>query len=122
MIGFLTSLFSSGAMSAVTKIATEAIETDKESAEAKALFVKTLDPNGNMRRQLSAFACIAYGYYLLVTSILVFMVAFDLGDASGAAKAADMMKELFLPITSAWGAIVGASFGVNGVNSFKGRP
>ena len=122
MIGFLSALFSGGAMKAITTIATEAIETDKESAEAKALFVKTLDPNGNMRRQLSNFACVAYGYFLIVTSLLAFMQAFGLGDAAGAAKATSMMQDLFLPITTAWGAIVGASFGVNGMNSFKGRP
>ena len=109
-------------MDAITTIATEAIETDKESAEAKALFVKTLDPNGSMRRDLSRFACIAYGFYLVVVSALSFVVAFNLGDQAGAATAAGMMKELFLPITTAWAGIVGASFGVNGVNSFKGRP
>ncbi len=121
MIGFLTSLFSSGAMKTIETIATEAIETDKESAEAKALFVKTLDPNGNMRRTLSRFACIAYGYYLVVASILLFMVAFEIGDATGAETAATMVKELFLPITTAWGSIVAASFGVNGVNSFRDK-
>jgi hypothetical protein len=35
--------------------------------------------------------------------------------------AAGRMTELFLPITGSWGAIVSASFGVNGVNSYKGR-
>ena len=121
MVGFLTSLFSSGAMNAITEIATEAIETDKESAEAKALFIKTLDPNGQMRRSLSIFACVAYGWYLVITTFLIFMQAFGLGDAAGAATAAGMMKDLFVPITTAWATIVGASFGVNGVNSFKGH-
>lgn len=53
---------------------------------------------------------------------LSFMVAFNVGDTAGAETAAGMMQDLFLPITTAWGGIVGASFGVNGVNSFKGRP
>ena len=108
-------------MTAIENIAMEAIDTDKESAEAKSLFIKTLDPNGNMRRELSRFACIAYGYYLLVTSVFVFMVAFKLGDAEGAKIAAGMMADLFLPITGSWAAIVSASFGVNGVNSYKGN-
>jgi hypothetical protein len=122
MLGFLTSLISGGAVGAIERIASEAIETDKESAEAKALFVKTLDPNGKMRRDLSKFACLAYGFYLLAMVVLSFMVAFNVGDTAGAGKAATMMQDLFLPITTAWGGIVGASFGVNGVNSFKGRP
>jgi len=121
MLGFLTSLFSSGVVGSVERIASEAIETDQESAEAKALFIKTLDPNGLMRRELSRFACVAYGFYLVATTGLMLMQAFDWGNAAGAAAAAGMMKELFLPITTAWGGIVGASFGVNGVNSFKGR-
>lgn len=121
MIQFLTALFSGGTTKAITEIATEYIQTDKESAEAKALMVKVLDPNGNMRRELSRFASIAYGYYLIVTSILIYMVAFKLGDPEGAKLAAEMMTELFLPITGSWAAIVSASFGVNGINSFKGR-
>ena len=121
MIGLLTSIFSGGGLKSLTDVATEYIQTDKESAEAKSLLIKVLDPNGLMRRQLSTFASIAYGYFLIVTSILLFMVAFNWGDAEGAAIAAGMMKDLFFPITTAWGAIVGASFGVNGMNSYKGK-
>jgi hypothetical protein len=121
-MNWLTSLFSGGLVGSIERIASEAIETDKESAEAKALFVKTLDPNGKMRRDLSRFSCIAYGFYLAATTVLLFMQAFEVGDASGAALAADNMTDLFLPITTAWGGIVSASFGVNGVNSYKGRP
>ena len=121
MLGFITSLFSSGAVSAIENIATEAITTDKESAEAKSLFVKTLDPNGKMRRDLSQFACKAYGFYLVSTTILIFMHAFGLGDTVASKEAMDGMKELFLPITTAWGSIVGASFGVNGMNSYKDK-
>ena len=122
MLGFLTSLISGGVVGSIERIASEAIETDKESAEAKALFVKTLDPNGKMRRDLSKFACLAYAFYLVAMVTLSFMVAFNVGDADGATTAASLMQDLFLPITSAWGAIVGASFGVNATNSFKGRP
>ena len=119
MFGFLSSLFSSGIVGSIERIASEAIETDKESAEAKALFVKTLDPNGMMRRELSRFACISYGFYLLATTILVFLHAFNVGDPVESKVAMDAMTELFLPITTAWGGIVGASFGVNGLNAVK---
>ena len=122
MIGFLSSLFSGGLVGSIERIASEAITTDKESAEAKALFVKTLDPNGKMRRDLSRFACRAYGFYLVAMVTLSFMVAFNFGDHVGAFDAAEMMKGLFLPITTAWSAVVAASFGVNGMNSYKGRP
>lgn len=116
------SFLSGGVVDSVERLASEFIETDMESAEAKALMVKTLDPNGKMRRDLSRFACKAYAFYLVAMVILSFMVAFGVGDAVGAETAAGMMVDLFLPITTAWSAIVAASFGVNGMNSFKGRP
>ena len=110
-----------GVVQSLENLASEFIETDMESAEAKALMVKTLDPNGKMRRDLSRFACKAYGFYLIAMVLLSFMVAFGIGDAAGATEAAKMMQDLFLPITAAWSAIVGASFGVNATNSIKGR-
>ena len=122
MFGAIAKLLSGGLVGSIENIASEWIETDMESAEAQALMIKTLDPNGKMRRDLSRFACKAYGFYLLAMVTLSFMVAFALGDAVGAETAANMMQDLFLPITTAWSAIVAASFGVNGVNSFKGRP
>lgn len=122
MIGFLTSLFSSGAVNAIERIASEAIETDKESAEAKALWIKTLDPNGLMRRELSRFACIAYGFYLTVTAVLIMVHSFGWGTNPEESKQAiDAMTALFTDVTTAWGVIVTASFGVNGVNSFKNK-
>ena len=70
--------FSGGIVQSIENIAKEWITTDMESAEARALMVKTLDPNGKMRRDLSRFACNAYGFYLVVTVGLIFMsVAFD---------------------------------------------
>lgn len=122
MLAFLGSLFSSGIVGSVERLASEAIETDKESAEAKALFVKVLDPNGKMRRDLSRFASTAYGFYLISTTILIFMHAFGWGDPVASKEAMDAMAELFLPITASWASIVAASFGVNGVNAHKGRP
>lgn len=118
----LTALLSGGLVGSIEKLGSEWIETNQEKAEAQALMVKTLDPNGKMRRDLSRFACLAYGFYLVAMVILSFMVAFGWGDTAGAATAADLMQDLFLPITGAWSGIVAASFGVNATNSFKGRP
>lgn len=111
--------FTGGITKSIENIASEWIETDLESAEAKALMVKTLDPNGRMRRDLSRFACIMYAFYLIPTVFLVVMASFGIGDVEGADKAMAMLTELFMPITTAWGGIVGASFGVNGLNSHK---
>jgi len=117
-----TDIFTGGATKAIADIASEWIETDKETAEAKAVMVKALDPNGNLRRVVTQFTCIGYGFYLVNMVALSYMVAFNLGDSAGAVDAAGMMKDLFFPITTAFGTIITASFGVNGVNSLKGRP
>lgn len=121
MLSFLTSLFTGGAMSSIERIASEAIETDMESAEAKTLIVKALDPNGKMRRDLSKFASKAYGFYLISTTILIFMHSFGVGDVNASKEAMIAMSDLFTPITASWAAIVTASFGVNGVNAHKGN-
>ena len=105
----------------VERLASEFIETDMESEEAKALMIKTLDPNGLMRRDLSRFACWAYGFYLVAMVGLSFMVAFNIGDVIGAKEAAILLGGLFLPITTSWAAIVSASFGVNAANAIKLR-
>lgn len=120
-MNWLTSLFSGGLVGSIERLGSEWIETNQEKAEAQALMVKTLDPNGKMRRDLSRFACAAYGFYLVAMVLLSFMVAFNVGDTAGAETAASMMQDLFMPITTAWAGIVGASFGVNGVNSYKGQ-
>ena len=118
----LSSLFASPIVGAIENIALEAIETDKESAEAKSLYIKTLDPNGKMRRDLSRFACTAYGFYLVAMVLLIVMHFFGIGDAVASLEAMKAMNDLFLPITTAWGGIVTASFGVNGMNSYKATP
>ena len=120
-MGFLAKLFGGGLAQTVENIALEAIETDIEKAEASSIFVKALDPNGNMRRVLSQFACVAYGFYLVSTTVLVFMHSFEFGNPVQSKEAIDAMTALFTPITTAWGAIVSASFGVNGVNSYKAK-
>ena len=111
-----------GVVGSVERLASEFIETNMETAEAKSLFIKTLDPNGKMRRDLSRFSCRAYGFYLVAMVGLSFMVAFGVGDIAGAEKAAIILSDLFLPITAAWGSIVSASFGVQATNAIKNRP
>ena len=115
-------IFGGGVVGSIERMATEFIETDMEKAEAKALFVKTLDPNGKMRRDLSRFACVTYGWYLLITTGLIMAHAFGLGDPDNSKQAIDAMTGLFTPITTAWGVIVGCSFGVNGLNTYKDKP
>jgi len=120
MFGIIGKIFSgSGIVGSIERIASEAIETDMESAEAKALMIKTLDPNGLMRRHLSQFSCWAYGFYLVTTVILIMMHSFGIGEADNSKDAIEAMTALFLPITTAWGTIVTASFGVNAANVYK---
>ena len=121
MIGFIKSLFGSGIVGSIERIASEAITTDMESAEAKSLWIKTLDPNGAMRRELSRFASKAYGFYLLAMTSLIIMHFFGLGDPESSKEAMAAMTNLFLPITTAWGTIVTASFGVNATNSISNK-
>ena len=119
-MGFFN-LFGGGVVSAVENIATELIETDKESAEAKAIMVKTLDPNGLMRRDISQKISVMYVIYVMLTMVLVLMQSFGIGDLDGVQKAIYSLTNLFVPITTMFTAIVGASFGVNGLNAYKGK-
>ena len=120
-MSFISNLLGGGIVNTVEKIALEFIETDKESAEAKSLLLKTLDPNGKMRRDLSRFACKAYGFYLVTMVLMGFMHIFGVGDPAAAKEAMAFLTELFLPITASWGAIVTASFGVNYTNAKVGK-
>ena len=126
-----SSIFGGGIVKSLENLASEWIETDMESAEAKIVMIKALDPNGKMRRDLSRFACGAYGFYLASMVVLAFMAAFGIGGETcngepvvcvlNAKTAAEMLADLFLPITGAWTAIVSASFGVNATNVIKGK-
>lgn len=100
-------------------IAKEWIDTPEEKARAFNLKLKTLDPNGIMRRELARFASIAYAFYLINMTVLAYLVSFKIGDAEGARLAFEQMKDLFLPITGSWVTIVSASFGVNASNNWK---
>ena len=117
----LASIFTGGAIKSIENIASEWIETDMESAEAKVLMVKTLDPNGKMRRDLSTRVTDLYTLYILVTVSLLILESFGIGDQLGIAIATGKVTDLFAPITTLFGVIVSASFGVNYVNTKSGK-
>ena len=110
-------LFGGGVVKSIENIASEWIETDMESAEAKVLMVKTLDPNGLMRRDLSQRVTNLYTVYIGVTLILLICESFGIGDTIGIGVATSKVSELFMPITTLFGVIVSASFGVNYANT-----
>lgn len=120
-MSWLTSLFSGGVVKSIENIASEWIETDMESAEAKVLMVKALDPNGLMRRDLSNRVTDLYTLYIVVALLLLICESFGLGDAENIAVATKKVTELFVPITTLFGVIVSASFGVNYANTRQGK-
>ena len=122
IFGFVKSIFTgSGAVKSIENIASEWIETDMESAEAKVLMVKTLDPNGLMRRDLSNRVTDLYTLYIITLLLLLGCEAFGFGDASTVAVATEKVTSLFSTITTLFGVIVSASFGVNYVNTKQGK-
>ena len=116
-MSFISDLFGGGIVKSVENIASEWIETDKESAEAKCIMIKTLDPNGKMRRDLSKRVTFLYTVYLMATLALIACEFFGYGDMARVVAATDKLKEMFTPITAMFGLIVSASFGVNYSNS-----
>ena len=132
-MSFFKDLLSGGLFKSIEGIACEWIETNQEKAEAQAVMIKALDPNGKLRRVVTLFTCIAYGWYLFITSVMVLLTAWGLGGEQctttgdieacrlSAEIAADMLTGLFTPITSAFTVITGASFGVNYKNSAMGK-
>jgi len=116
-MSFLTNLFSGGIVKSIENIASKWIETDMESAEAKVLMIKTLDPNGLMRRDLSSRVTNLYTLYIVTALILLICESFGLGDLKQIAAATTKVTDLFVPITTLFGVIVSASFGVNYANT-----
>ena len=128
-----------GIISPITDLASELIDTPLELAQAQVLKIKALDPNGKMRRQLSKSVTLMYMVYIFSMLGLIAAQFFGYGiirpeDGIALAKwmliandaqdlrmitATDSLKELFLPITGAFTAIVSASFGVNYANVKK---
>ena len=107
-------------ITSVENIATEWIETNKEDAEAKAVKLKAIDPNGLMRRDISRKVIGLYIFYMVLMCLLIACEFFNFVPAGTTIKhmasATDKLKDLFLPITSMVGIIVSASFGVNWQN------
>ena len=100
-MSFLSKLLGGGnVVKSLENIASEWITTDMESAEAKVLMVKTLDPNGMMRRQLSKRVTDLYTLYIITTLILLILESFGIGDQVGISEATQKVTELFGPITT----------------------
>jgi len=122
IIAALKAIFTgSGAVKSIENIASEWIETDLESAEAKVLMVKTLDPNGLMRRDLSNRITTLYTIYLMTALSLLTLEFFGYGSAYDIAEVTTKLTGLFLPISTLFGLIVSASFGVNYKNAQEGK-
>lgn len=129
--GIASFFTSGGTMKTVENIATEWIETDLEKAEAKTVMIKALDPNGAMRRQLSRDVTQLYKIYVVSALVLLFLefivnliglnteLVLD-GAMVAISATTDKVTDLFVPITSLFGVIVTASFGVNYANVKKG--
>lgn len=116
----ITGILGGGTGKAIESIASEWIETVGETAEAAALMIKTLDPNGLMRRRLSARVTDLYTAYIVIALLLIVAQSFGLGDPKEVAAAAKNITELFVPITTMFSLVLSASFGVNYANVKKG--
>jgi hypothetical protein len=122
-MSWFSEVFSGGVFKSIENIATEFIETNKETAEAKAVMVKALDPNGRMRRDLTRFICYMYGTYLIVMLLLLTFEFFGFvpqGQTPAIiANVTTKLTNTFTPVSTAFGLIVSASFGVNFYNVKK---
>ena len=124
MLEKVISFLSGGTMKSIENIASEWIETGAEEAEAKTIMIKALDPNGLMRRQLSRRVSMLYTVYIFTMLFMISLefvaAAFELQvDGDAIALATSKSVELFVPITTLFGTIVTASFGVNAYNVKK---
>ena len=112
-------IFTGGLVKSIESVSLEFIETARETAEAKALFIKTLDPNGAMRRDIMQFIQKAYGSYLVLAAFLILTGVFGLLDSERTELAFDLITSTFLPVTGLFGTLATASFGVNHSNNVK---
>lgn len=136
----LSKLFGGGITKTIENVALEFISTPGEKAEASALMVKTLDPNGLMRRDISLRVGTLYAMYFTVMLTLLaveffcglFGIGTELVTAATpttpavtrldiVATTTSKVTDLFLPVTGLYGAIVTASFGVNYQNAKNGN-
>ena len=118
-MSWLGSLLGGGIVQSVEKIALELIETDQESAEAKTVLIKALDPNGKMRRDIMRFITRVYGFYLFNAVVLIYAATFEVGNTEAVKQSLEAITTVFIPITGLFGALATAAFGVNAVNSAK---
>ena len=117
MLGKILGFLTGSGMKSIENIASEWIETDLEDAQAKTLMIKTLDPNGIMRRELSRKVSQLYTLYIVTALALLVCESFGFGNAETIAIATEKVTDLFAPITALFGVIVSASFGVNYANT-----
>lgn len=117
----LLSFLTGGGFKAVETVAKEWIDTKKETAEADALMIKTLDPNGLMRRGISEKVSTLYVFYVLIMVLMIFMEFMGWGDKAAAAAASEKLVSLFVPVTTMFTMIVSASFGVNYANTKQNK-
>jgi hypothetical protein len=117
---WLKNLVTGGLFGSIEGITKELIDTPLEKAQAQVIKLKAIDPNGKMRREITSGTMHLYKVYVYVMLILLLSQSFVIGDPEQIAEAVHSMKDLFLPITTAFGTIMAASFGVNGVNANKG--
>jgi len=111
----------SKAITSVEKVASEWIETNQEKAEAQAVLLKAMDPNGLMRIEITRRVLGLYALYMIIMILLLGCEFFNFVPSGTSveqmASATTKLKELFLPITGMATMIVSASFGVNWQNS-----
>jgi len=117
----IANIFTGGVVKSIENIASEWITTDMESAEAKVVMIKALDPNGKMRRDLSRRVTQLYTMYIVIALLLLGCESFGLGDDMAIAVATSKVTDLFIPITGMFSMIIGASFGVNYKNVTSGK-
>ena len=118
---WLKDLLTGGLFSSIENVTKELIDTPLEKAQAQVLKLKAIDPNGKMRREITSGTMHLYKTYVYVMLFLLLTQSFNIGDATEIATAVTNMKELFLPITTAFGTIMTATFGVNTMNSYKDK-
>ena len=121
IFSWIKDLITGGLFSSIEGITKEIVDTPLDKAQAAAIKLKAIDPNGKMRREISSSTMHLYKVYVYIMLILLLAQAFSIGNPVEISKAIASMKELFLPITTAFGAIMSATFGVNATNTLKGK-
>ena len=112
---------------ALTGLVDETFTSKEEKAEIKIQLLKAVDPNGQMRRQISGIVGVTWLFYNIALFVLVLCEAFALspevmhnGQMTLAVSiAVQRIADLYLPVTTLFGSIVGVSFGVNGINAWQ---